>query len=62
MISSHTKDCILIPASPDDPHKYFSKIPILRKQNPKLKIMLSNGGGGPEGMTEILGSEANTTK
>ncbi|XP_060586211.1 acidic mammalian chitinase-like [Ruditapes philippinarum] len=62
MISSHTKDCILIPASPDDPHKYFRKIPILRKQNPKLKIMLSNGGGGPEGMTEILGSEANTTK
>ena len=62
MIGSHVEDCVIIPGNPDDPHKYYSKIPILRKQNPKLKIMLSNGGGGHEGMTEILGSEVNTTK
>lgn len=62
MISSTSKNCELSPADPSDPHKYFNKIPILRKQNPDLKIMLSNGGGGNTGFSEILGSAANTTK
>ncbi|XP_045168107.2 acidic mammalian chitinase-like [Mercenaria mercenaria] len=62
MISSSTKDCEISPGSPDDPKKYFSKIPLLRQQNPHLIIMLSNGGGGNVGMTEVLGSMVNTTK
>lgn len=62
MISSSSKDCELSPGSPDDPHKYYSKIPTLRQQNPDLKIMLSNGGGGNVGFSAILGSATNRTK
>lgn len=61
-ISSGTQDCNIWPYDPDDPRKYFSKIPILRQQNPQLIIMLSNDGGGSDGFSQVLGSATNTTK
>ncbi|XP_052247734.1 acidic mammalian chitinase-like isoform X2 [Dreissena polymorpha] len=61
-ISSGISDCQIAPYSPGDVTRYFAKIPLLRKQNPDLKILLSNGGGDNHGFSPVLGSAENRTK
>ncbi|XP_052806908.1 acidic mammalian chitinase-like [Mya arenaria] len=62
LINTVIKDGQIAPASPDDVTRYFSKVPLLRQQNPALKIIICNGGGGNHGFTPILASAANRSK
>ncbi|KAL4222582.1 hypothetical protein ACF0H5_018623 [Mactra antiquata] len=58
-ISSITQDCKLAPADPNDVTKYYNKISLLRKLNPNLKIMISNGGGN---FSQVLANYENRTR
>ena len=48
--------------NPSDGPKYFEKIPLLKKINPELKVFVTNGGGGNNKFSMVLGSAANRTR
>lgn len=58
LIGSGIKDGIVIPAEPSDINMYYKKIPLMKKLNPKLKVLLCNGGN----FNDVLASEENRRK
>jgi len=57
-----SKDGAIAYQDPSVVSKYFNKIPLLKQQNPELKVLVTNGGGGDEGFTPLLATQANRTR
>ena len=49
---------VVVPAMPGDINMYYKKIPLLKKINPKVKVLLCNGGN----FNDVLLSEASRAK